>query len=100
MSEEHGEQKKDLEMGVTGDPEPGTRNPEQASGNTAGPGSSSAAAPDATPHPFEALLDEYPLREPFEDPVWSVRIIKGWMYFLAFNFAWMLLIFILGIFYD
>jgi hypothetical protein len=62
---------------------------------------SKAAGPSiSTPHPFEALLDEYPLREPSEDPVWSVRIVKGWMYFLAFNFAWMFLFFILGLFYE
>jgi hypothetical protein len=52
---------------------------------------------DSTPHPLEALLDEYPLRDPSEDPVWSVRIVRGWMYFLAFNFVWMFLIFVLGI---
>lgn len=55
---------------------------------------------DSTPHPLEALLDEYPLRDPSEDPVWSVRIVRGWMYFLAFNFVWMFLIFILGIFNE
>ena len=98
MSEDQREKEKIPEtekrgMGETGKnqgPVPGTRTPEPVSTDS----------DDTSPHPFEVLLDEYPLREPSEDPVWSVRIVKGWMYFLAFNFAWMLLFLILGIFYE
>jgi hypothetical protein len=105
MSDEHreeemrGKEEKGKETG-TRHPEPGIRNLEPASGSAGGPESEVGAKQDATPHPFEALLDEYPLRDPSEDPVWSVRIIKGWLYFLAFNFAWMFLFLILGLFYE
>jgi len=52
------------------------------------------------PHPYEELLDDYPLREPGDDPVWSVRIVKGWMWFLAFATGGIVLLLILGLFYD
>ena len=88
--------------------EPGASRPEaegQTIDETTAPGPTPADSTppgslDSTPHPFEALLDEYPVRDPSEDPVWSVRIVKGWMFFLAFNFAWMFLFFILGLFYE
>lgn len=51
-------------------------------------------------HPYEELMDDYPLREPGEDPVWSVRIVKGWMWFLAFTTGGILLLIVLGLFYD
>lgn len=51
-------------------------------------------------HPYEELLEEYPLRDAAEDPVWSVRIVKWWMWFLAFCFAGLLLLLALGFFYD
>jgi hypothetical protein len=90
MTEDFSKVGKEQEVEKARDVEPGTRNLEPASGD----------APDATPHPYEALLDEYPLRDPAEDPVWSVRIIKGWLYFLAFNITWIILFLILGIFYE
>jgi hypothetical protein len=55
---------------------------------------------DGPPHPHEELMDDYPLREPTEDPVWSVRIVKGWMWFLAFTTGGILLLIVLGFFYD
>jgi hypothetical protein len=105
MSDEHreeemrGKREKGKETGIR-HPAPGTRIPEPASGTAGGPESEVGAKPDATPHPYEALLDEYPLRDPAKDPVWSVRIIKGWLYFLAFNITWIILFLILGIFYE
>lgn len=57
-------------------------------------------APSGSPHPIETLLEDYPLREPGEDPVWSVRIVKGWLWFLAFSVSGILLLTILGFFYD
>ena len=98
MSDEHREE--EMREREEKGKETGTRNPEPASGSAGGPESEVGAKQDATPHPFEALLDEYPLRDPSEDPVWSVRIIKGWLYFLAFNFAWMFLFLILGLFNE
>jgi len=98
MSDEHREE--EMRGKEEKGKETGTRHPEPASGSAGSPESEVGAKQDATPHPFEALLDEYPLRDPSEDPVWSVRIIKGWLYFLAFNFAWMFLFLILGLFYE
>jgi len=57
-------------------------------------------AEPGTPHPFEELLDDYPLRDPAEDPVWSVRIVKVWAWFMAFSIAGIVLLLILGLFYD
>jgi len=90
----------DGETAETRDAEPGTRNPEPASGDVAAPGPSADAPPDASPHPYEMIMDEYPLREASEDPIWSVRIIKGWMWFLAFSITGVVLLLVLGFFYD
>ena len=91
------------EEGKSQNPEPGTH-PSTGSGqetqNSEPAAADAAEATAASPHPVEALLDKYPLRDPSEDPVWSVRIVRGWLYFLAFNFAWMLLFLVLGIFID
>ena len=56
--------------------------------------------PEVPPHPYEELMDDYPLREPGDDPVWSIRVVKGWMWFLAFTTGGILLLIILGFFYD
>jgi hypothetical protein len=52
------------------------------------------------PHPYEAILEEYPLREASEDPVWSVRVVKGWMWFLAICGGGIILLTVLGFFFD
>jgi len=90
----------DGETAETRDAEPGTRNPEPASGDVAAPGSGADAPPDASPHPYEEMLDEYPLRETSEDPIWSVRIVKGWMWVLAVSVTGVLMLLVLGFFYD
>lgn len=90
----------DGETAETRDAEPGTRNTEPASGDVAAPGPSADAPPDASPHPYEMIMDEYPLREASEDPIWSVRIIKWWMWFLAFSITGVVLLLVLGFFYD
>jgi hypothetical protein len=108
MTDENREERNNQETGKRGngetaetrDAEPGTRNPEPASGNVAAPGPGADTPPDASPHPYEEILDEYPLREAAEDPVWSVRIVKGWMWFLAFSITGIVLLLILGFFYD
>jgi hypothetical protein len=78
----------------------GTQDLEPASGDKAGPEPGEDESPEAAPHPYEALLDEYPLRDPSEDPVWSVRIVKGWMYFVVFNIVWIVVFLILGVFIE
>ena len=72
--------------------ENGIGTPEQETGET--------AQTLESPHPHEKLMNDYPLREPGEDPVWSVRIVKGWMWFLAFTTGGILLLIVLGFFYD
>jgi len=64
--------------------------------------SESSGSPESkgAPHPHEELMDDYPLRKPGEDPVWSVRVVKGWMWFLAFTTGGILLLIVLGLFYD
>jgi archaellum component FlaD/FlaE len=63
-------------------------------------GSSADESVDIAPHPYEEILDDYALRDPSEDPVWSVRIVKWWMWFLAFSVGGIVLLLILGFFYD
>jgi hypothetical protein len=53
-----------------------------------------------TPPPYEEILEEYPLRDAAEDPVWSVRIVKGWLWFLALSAGGIILLTILGFFFD
>jgi hypothetical protein len=55
---------------------------------------------DSTPHPYEEILDDYPLRDAVEDPVWSVRIVKGWIWFLAICGGGIVLLTVLGFFFD
>jgi len=54
----------------------------------------------SVPHPYEEILDDYPLRDASEDPVWSIRIVKGWMWFLAVCGGGIILLTILGFFFD
>jgi hypothetical protein len=42
----------------------------------------------------------YPLREPSEDPRWSVRTVKIWIGFALTSLLFILIMLILGIFYD
>lgn len=101
MSEMNNDKREEEKNGETGkDQEAKTRNSEPASGDATAGNSDAAGTPDASPHPYEELLDEYPLRSPEEDPVWSVRIVKGWMWFLAFSIGGILLLLVLGLFYE
>jgi len=83
---------------------------EQAAGKASADPVTSSAAPTSQseeetagsgePHPFEELLDDYPLRDKSEDPVWSVRIVRGWIWFMYFSIAGIVLLLVLGLFYD
>lgn len=56
---------------------------------------------DAQPaHPWEAELEEYPLRQPEDDPKWAVRIVQTWLGVALFSAAFVLTLLILGFFYD
>ena len=45
-------------------------------------------------------LDEYPLRPAGEDPRWAVNTVKGWVWFDLFSLAFVLVMLVLGLFYD
>ena len=49
---------------------------------------------------WEADLDEYPLREASEDPNWASRTVWIWTVFAVISLGLLVLITILGIFYD
>lgn len=80
---------KDAENGLEKEEETGTETDGKSSQDTGD-----------KPHPTEELLDEYPLRDPGEDPVWSVRIVKGWIWFLVFCILGIVLLLFLGFIYD
>ncbi len=109
MTQENRKERNNLEVGKPfdklrarrGNPSTGSgQDGEPASGDVAASGPGADASSDASPHPYEEILDEYPLREAAEDPVWSIRIVKGWMWFLAFSITGVLLLLVLGFFYD
>lgn len=82
------------------DPGKATTAPKEKSGPAGETGDEGKTGQEGEPHPYEDLLDEYPLRDPSEDPVWSVRIVRGWMWFLAVTTGGLLLLLILGIWFD
>jgi hypothetical protein len=49
---------------------------------------------------WEADLDVYPLRPPSEDPRWAVRTVVGWVVFALISLAFILVLLVLGAFYD
>ena len=49
---------------------------------------------------WEAELDEYPLRPPEEDATWAIRTVQTWLGFALFSIAFVLVMLILGFFYD
>lgn len=57
------------------------------------------AAPDEEPE-WAAELDEYPLREPSEDPGWAVWIVRIWVGFTVFCIVFILVLIVLGFWYD
>lgn len=54
----------------------------------------------APAHPWEAELEEYPLRQSEEDPKWAVRIVQTWLSVALFSVAFVLALLILGFFFD
>ena len=53
-----------------------------------------------TPHPLEKDLDVYPLRNPSEDPRWAVRTIWTWVCMAVFLLLFLIVLIILGLWYD
>jgi hypothetical protein len=51
-------------------------------------------------HPWESMLDSYPLRPPVEDPGWAVKIVKIWLGFAIASGMFILALIVLGFFYD
>jgi hypothetical protein len=113
MTDEYREEEKDQEtekLGNGDEQRSETRNPEPTDSDdmadgikTPGPmvnGSTAGISNDTTPHPYEELLEDYPLREASEDPVWSVRIVKWWLWILAVAVTGVVLLLVLGFFYD
>ena len=49
---------------------------------------------------WEAELDEYPLRDPKADPNWAVRIVKIWVVTALSFLTFVVVLLILGMFYD
>jgi hypothetical protein len=45
-------------------------------------------------------IDDYPLRESNEDPRWAVRTVWIWVGFALFFLAFIIILLILGLFYD
>ncbi len=103
MTEESREKKEDQETGKRGNGD-GEKDEAASDRNIAespaGDGTVEPKGETEPAHPYEKILEEYPLRDAAEDPVWSVRIVKWWMWFLAFCFAGLLLLLALGFFYD
>ena len=61
--------------------------------------------PDETPdlgepHPWEAEMDAYPTRAPKDDPRWAIRVVTVWIAISIALLAFIVLLIILGLFYD
>jgi hypothetical protein len=52
------------------------------------------------PPAWEADLDSYPLRAPSEDPRWAVRTVWCWVVFAVTSLVFILVLLVLGAFYD
>jgi hypothetical protein len=48
----------------------------------------------------EGYGDGYPLRPPEEDPRWAVNTVRIWLGFALFSLAIILILLLLGVFYD
>ena len=55
---------------------------------------------DQTPHPLEEGLDVYPLRDPAEDPRWTLRVVWTWVSIAIFLLLFIITMIILGLWYD
>ncbi len=53
-----------------------------------------------TPDAHEEEIDVYPLREPSEDPRWAVRTVWGWVGIALFLLLFIIVLLILGLWYD
>ena len=51
-------------------------------------------------HPWERELASYPLRDAAEDPRWAVRLARGWLWTATATGLFVLVLILLGIFYD
>ena len=49
---------------------------------------------------WAADLDEYPLRDPAEDPRWAIRTVKVWLGVALFCLAGILTLLVLGFFHE
>ncbi len=49
---------------------------------------------------IEAALEEYPLRPPQEDPGWAIKTVWIWVVVAVGLFVFLVLLTILGIFFD
>ena len=49
---------------------------------------------------WEEELDQYPLRDPKTDPAWAVRTVKLWIVVALSFLTFIIVLLILGIFYD
>ena len=53
-----------------------------------------------TPNAHEEEVDVYPLREPSEDPRWAVRTVRVWVIIALFLLLFIIVLLILGLWYD
>jgi|GEM_PF-1478469 len=76
--------------------------PAQAEDQGAGEGVEKAEdRPEGSPGPeWEKELEVYPLREASEDPKWAVRTVWIWIGFGLISLAFILVLLVLGLFYD
>jgi len=51
-------------------------------------------------HPWEAELNNYPLRPPEEDPGWAVKTVKIWLWTAIALGIFIVALLVLGYFYD
>ncbi len=60
-----------------------------------------AAAPPSEPAPpWEAQLDTYPSRPPEQDPRWALWLFWIWGIFASLSIIFMVVLLVLGWFYD
>lgn len=68
--------------------------------DSASPDSNEAAVAEEAGSQWEAELDVYPLRAPEADPGWAVMTVKIWLGFALFSLVAIVLLVILGFFYE
>ena len=78
-----------------------SQSPEEAQPETPDsvPASTDAGAEEPAP-PWEADLDEYPVRSPSDDPRWAGCIVWTWVVFAVASLIFIIVLIILGVFYD